>query len=212
MKKLIVAMPKGRLMEETFGLFRAAGLPVPAPDDLSSRRLTVPSPGGEAEFLLVKPSDVSVYVEYGAADLGVAGKDVLLEESRDVYELLDLGVGRCRLSVAGRPGWVPGLRSRVATKYPSVARRYFRERGEQVEVITLSGSVELAPAAGLADRIVDIVSTGTTLRENGLTELEIIREITARLIANRASYRMKSREIGHWVDRLAETVREEVPR
>jgi ATP phosphoribosyltransferase len=209
MTPLTIALPKGRLLEETFDLFRDAGLPIPSSDDLASRKLVVADPERRAQFLLVKPSDVPTYVEYGVADLGVAGKDVLLEESRDVYELLDLGIGRCRISVAGKPGWTPTLRPRVATKYPKVAERYFRERGEQTEVITLSGSVELAPVVGLADRIVDIVSTGTTLRENGLTELEVITEVTARLIANRASYRMKSRQIGEWLDMLAGVIREE---
>lgn len=188
---LTVAMPKGRIFSEVIALFREAG--VSLPDDFSedSRKLIIPAGDAGLTFFLAKPTDVPTYVEYGVADIGIVGKDVLLEEDRNVCELLDLQIGRCRLSVAGPPGSNGSDFSRVATKYPRTASRYFRECGRQVDVIKLNGSVELAPLIGLAERIVDIVSTGRTLQENGLMEQETIMEITSRLIANRVSYRMK---------------------
>jgi len=203
---LTIAMPKGRIFEEAVNLMREAGFPIP--DELSeeSRKLIVTVPEAGLSFFLAKPMDVPTYVEYGTADLGVVGKDVLLEEERDVYELLDLRISPCRISVAGLPDWQPTLHPRVATKYPRIADRYFRERGQQVEVIRLNGSIELAPLIGLADRIVDIVSTGRTLKENGLVELETITTVTSRLIANRSSYRMKSERIDALTRSLADTV------
>ncbi|MBN2907908.1 ATP phosphoribosyltransferase [Polycladomyces sp. WAk] len=203
---LTIAMPKGRIFEEAVNLMREAGFPIP--DELSedSRKLIVTVPEAGLSFFLAKPMDVPTYVEYGTADLGVVGKDVLLEEERDVYELLDLRISPCRISVAGLPDWQPTLHPRVATKYPRIADRYFRERGQQVEVIRLNGSIELAPLIGLADRIVDIVSTGRTLKENGLVELETITTVTSRLIANRSSYRMKSERIDVLTRSLADTV------
>jgi ATP phosphoribosyltransferase len=171
-------------------LFHKAGLSIPA-DLEDSRRLIIPVPEARMEFILAKPVDVPTYVEYGVADIGVAGKDVLLEENRDVYELLDLV-----------------LNPRVATKYPHVASQYFREQGQQVEVIKLNGSIELAPLIGLADRIVDMVETGKTLYENGLVEQEEIFQITSRLIANRVSYRMKNAAIQHLCDLLQEVLPE----
>ncbi len=194
LQKLTIAMPKGRIFEESLVFLRQAGLNVEQ-DLQDSRKLVIPVEDTHLEFILAKPTDVPTYVEYGVADVGVVGKDVLLEEERDVYELLDLNIGYCRMMVAGMPDWSPKEAPRVATKYPRIASRYFREQGQQVEVIKLNGSVELAPLIGLADRIVDIVSTGQTLRENGLVELEHICEITTRLIANRASYRMKSEAV-----------------
>jgi ATP phosphoribosyltransferase len=145
-------------------------------------------------------------VEYGVADIGVVGKDVLMEENRNVYELLDLGIARCRMSVIGLPNWEPVLNPRVATKYPNVASQFFREKGQQVEVIKLNGSIELAPLIGLADRIVDMVETGQTLRENGLVEQEVLFQITSRLIANRVSYRMKNEPIQRLCDLLQDTI------
>lgn len=192
---LTMAMPKGRIFEEAVALLRDAGLPLP-PEFEESRKLIVAVPEADIEFILAKPTDVPTYVDYGVADIGVVGKDVLLEEEhRDVYELLDLKISPCRLAVAGLPDWAPADTPRVASKFPHVASRYFREKGQQVEVIKLNGSIELAPLVGLADRIVDIVSTGRTLRENGLVELETIMPITSRLISNRVSYRMKSEAI-----------------
>ncbi|SEN48001.1 ATP phosphoribosyltransferase [Lihuaxuella thermophila] len=206
MSDLTIAMPKGRIFEEALALWRKAGLPAPPDLDADSRKLIVSLPGANLSFFLAKPMDVPTYVEYGVADLGVVGKDVLLEVSRDVYELLDLKISPCRIAVAGMPDWSPPLHPRVATKYPGIAERYFKEQGQQVEVIHLNGSIELAPLIGLADRIVDIVSTGKTLRENGLVELEQITTVTSRLIANRASYRLKNELIHSVCDRLAKVV------
>jgi ATP phosphoribosyltransferase len=200
---LTIAMPKGRIFGEATELLRQAGVPLPSDVSEDSRKLTVSAQEAGLSFLLVKPVDVPTYVEHGVADLGVVGKDVLLEEERDVYELLDLGISPCHMAVAGLPDWSPVLHPKVATKYPRIADRYFREQGQQVEVIKLNGSVELAPLIGLADRIVDIVSTGRTLKENGLTELEHITDITSRLIANRASYRLKSGRIQDLYEKLA---------
>lgn len=205
-QKLTIAMPKGRIFEEAVHFLQQAGLQVTA-ELQDSRKLVIPVENAQLEFILAKPTDVPTYVEYGVADVGVVGKDVLLEEERDVYELLDLQIGYCRMMVAGMPDWKPTEAPRVATKYPKIASRYFREQGQQVEVIKLNGSVELAPMIGLADRIVDIVSTGRTLKENGLIELEHICEITTRLIANRASYRMKSEA----VDDIAQKFMEVIP-
>ncbi|TXK83655.1 ATP phosphoribosyltransferase [Paenibacillus sp. N3.4] len=198
---LKVAMPKGRIYKQAAKLFHKAGLPIP--EDLEEgRRLIIPVHEARMEFILAKPVDVPTYVEYGVADIGVVGKDVLMEENRNVYELLDLGIARCRMSVIGLPDWTEVINPRVATKYPNVASQYFRERGQQVEVIKLNGSIELAPLIGLADRIVDMVETGETLRENGLVEQEEIFQITSRLIANRVSYRMKNESIQRLCDML----------
>ncbi|MGN7472278.1 ATP phosphoribosyltransferase [Brevibacillus sp. SAFN-007a] len=204
-QKLTIAMPKGRIFEEAVHFLQQAGLEVTA-ELQDSRKLVIPVENTRLAFILAKPADVPTYVEYGVADVGVVGKDVLLEEERDVYELLDLQIGYCRMMVAGLPDWKPTEAPRVATKYPKIASRYFREQGQQVEVIKLNGSVELAPMIGLADRIVDIVSTGRTLKENGLVELEHICEITTRLIANRASYRMKSEAVDEIAGKFLEVV------
>ncbi|MDY0323965.1 MAG: ATP phosphoribosyltransferase [Candidatus Carbobacillus sp.] len=195
---LTLAVPKGRVLPEALNLLKQIGWPIP--DDITaSRRLIFDLDNGQ-RLILAKPVDVPVYVQYGVADLGVVGKDVLLEERADVYELLDLGIGRCRLALAAPQAYVSHLKPnremlRVATKYPRLARQFFAERGEQVEIVALSGSIELAPLLGLAERIVDIVSTGQTLRENGLVELETISEITSRLIASRTGYRFKQDHI-----------------
>jgi ATP phosphoribosyltransferase len=204
---LKVAMPKGRIYNKAAELFRQAGLPIP-PDGEESRKLVISLPEAGMEFILAKPVDVPTYVEYGVADIGIVGKDVLLEEERDVYELLDLGIARCRMSIIGLPNWQPGIQQRVATKYPNVASRYFREQGQQVEVVKLNGSIELAPLIGLADRIVDMVETGQTLKDNGLVEMKSIFEITSRLVANRVSYRMKNEEIQQLCDRLQAVIGE----
>ncbi|MBE3562431.1 MAG: ATP phosphoribosyltransferase [Hydrogenibacillus schlegelii] len=211
---LRIVLPKGRVLGEALQLLRAAKIGVP-PEGEDSRRLIIDvgreasgAVGAPLQFILAKPVDVPIYVEDGAADLGIVGKDVLLELERDVYELLDLGIGACRLSVAGLGAPLPPTRSmpRVATKYPRTARRFFAARGEQVEIIALSGSIELAPLLGLAERIVDIVSTGRTLRENGLQEFEVIAPITSRLIANRASLRLKADAVGRFQAALAAVV------
>lgn len=203
---LKVAMPKGRIYKQASKLFRKAGLMIPEDFD-DSRRLIVPIPEAGMEFILAKPVDVPIYVEYGVADIGVVGKDVLMEDNRDVYELLDLGIARCRMSVIGMPDWKPAINPRVATKYPNVASEYFRKKGQQVEVIKLNGSIELAPLIGLADRIVDMVETGQTLKDNGLVEMEEMFGVTSRLIANRVSYRMKNEPIQRLCDLLQETLK-----
>lgn len=207
LQKLTIAMPKGRIFEESLVFLREAGVVVEE-DSKDSRKLIIPVPHFQMEFILAKPADVPTYVEYGVADVGVVGKDVLLEEDRDVYELLDLEIGRCRMVVAGLAEYQPAVHPRVATKYPAIASRFFRKQGQQVEVIKLNGSVELAPLIGLAERIVDIVSTGQTLRENGLVEFEHICDITTRLIANRSSYRMKSEA----VDNIAQKFMQVIPK
>ncbi|MFL0363733.1 ATP phosphoribosyltransferase [Pseudobacillus sp. 179-B 2D1 NHS] len=205
---LTIAMPKGRIFEEAAELLRESGYQLP-PDLDESRKLIIEVPEEHLRFFLAKPMDVATYVEYGVADLGIAGKDVLLEEERDVYELIDLKISPCYLAVAGLPDTsVDEVAPKVATKYPNVASSYFRGKGEQVEIIKLNGSIELAPMIGLADRIVDIVSTGRTLRENGLVEYETIVDITSRLIVNPASYRLKGKEISQLVSRLSEIIAE----
>lgn len=198
---LKVAMPKGRIYKQASKLFRAAGFPIPEDFD-ESRRLILQLPEAGLEFIMAKPADVATFVEYGVADIGIVGKDVLMEEDRAVYELIDLGIARCRMSVIGMPNWKPVMHPRVATKYPNVASRYFREIGQQVEIIKLNGSIELAPMIGLADRIVDMVESGQTIRDNGLLEMEKMFDVTSRLIANRVSYRMKSETIQLLCDRL----------
>ncbi|MDN4526205.1 ATP phosphoribosyltransferase [Fictibacillus fluitans] len=203
---LTVAMPKGRIFQEAVELLRQAGYPLP-PEFEDSRKLIIEIEEAGMRFILAKPMDVPTYVEHGVADVGIAGKDVMLEEERDVYEVLDLKISDCYLAVAGLAELKEhSVAPKIATKYPNVAAQYFREQGEQVEIIKLNGSIELAPLIGLADRIVDIVSTGRTLKENGLVELEKIREITSRIIVNPASYRMKAAVIDELVERLSKVV------
>ncbi|KQU57669.1 ATP phosphoribosyltransferase [Rossellomorea marisflavi] len=205
---LTIAMPKGRIFEEAVELLRRAGYNLP-PEFDDSRKLIIEVPAEDLRFILAKPMDVPTYVEHGVADLGIAGKDVMLEEERDVYELLDLRISDCYLAVAGLPDTkMSEVAPKIATKYPNVASSYFREQGEQVEIIKLNGSIELAPLIGLADRIVDIVSTGRTLKENGLVEFETIVDITSRLIVNPVSYRMKDEKIEDLVDRLSKVIGE----
>lgn len=193
---LAIALPKGRLFADALRLFRRLGS---AGVDIlrDSRRLTYEDPARGLRFLALKPVDIPTYVEHGAADAGIVGKDLLLEQGRDVYEPLDLGFGRCRLIVA-EPAHLrhPEARAawsclRVATKYPRLAERHFSREGVQVELVHLSGSVELAPAMGLAERIVDLVDSGRTLAENGLVEVEEILQTSARLIVNRASLKTR---------------------
>ncbi|WP_251554925.1 ATP phosphoribosyltransferase [Neobacillus muris] len=203
---LTIAMPKGRIFEEAAELLRKAGYKLP-PEFDDNRKLIIEVPEEGLRFILAKPMDVATYVEHGVADVGIAGKDVLLEEERDVYELLDLKISSCYLAVAGLPDTkMNEVAPKVATKYPNVAEAYFREQGEQVEIIKLNGSIELAPLIGLSDRIVDIVSTGRTLKENGLVEYERIQEVTSRLIVNPVSYRIKDSQIDEMVERLHEVV------
>jgi ATP phosphoribosyltransferase len=207
---LTIAMPKGRIFEEAADLLRLAGYRLP-PEFEDSRKLIIDVEEEKFRFILAKPMDVPTYVEHGVADLGIAGKDVMLEEERDVYELLDLQISKCYLAVAGLPNTkMNDIAPKIATKYPHVAAAYFREQGEQVEIIKLNGSIELAPIIGLSDRIVDIVSTGRTLVENGLVEYERIVDITSRLIVNPVSYQTEDERISDLVERLSKVIQNEV--
>ncbi|MGA9225812.1 MAG: ATP phosphoribosyltransferase [Mesobacillus sp.] len=204
--QLTIAMPKGRIFNEAAELLRRAGFELP-PEFDDSRKLIIDVENENFRFILAKPMDVATYVEHGVADLGIAGKDVLLEEERDVYELLDLKISGCYLAVAGLPDTkMNDVAPKIATKYPNIAAAYFREQGEQVEIIKLNGSIELAPLIGLADRIVDIVSTGRTLKENGLVEYETITTVTSRLIVNPVSYRIKDERISDLIKRLNDVI------
>ena len=200
---LNVALPKGRLGETVYELFAQAGFPCPALLE-KSRKLTFENPEAGVRYFWVKPSDVAVYVARGAADIGVAGKDILLEYAPDVYELADLDVGKCRMAVAGFPEKYPvsGGMLRVATKFPNIAKTFFNSQGRDIDIIHLNGSIEIAPILGLSDVIVDIVETGKTLKENGLEVLEEIVPISARLIANKASFKFKTEAIRTIMDSL----------
>lgn len=202
---LNVALPKGRLGNKVYALFEKAGLGCAGVLD-ESRKLVFEDSQNKVRYFLVKPSDVDIYVEHGAADIGVVGKDVLMESAADVLELMDLRLGKCRLAVAGRTGFAedPARPLRVATKFPAVARRYYAAQSRQVEVIKLHGSIELAPLLGLSDVILDIVETGGTLKENDLAVLAEVAPVSARLIANRAAWRFKSETIQKLVQSLAE--------
>ena len=188
---LTIALPKGRILEEANNLMKKAG--VIKEDIKEGRKLIIDCSDKNIRFILATPRDVPTYVKYGVCDVGIVGKDVLLEEGEGVYELMDVKIGLCRLSLCGKP--IPifqqGEMVRIATKYPKSTGDYFRAKGQQVEVVKLNGSVELAPILGLSDYIVDIVSTGKTLKENGLVELEEIAQISSRLIANQATYNLK---------------------
>ena len=193
---ITIALPKGRLIKDCTTLLERLGLK-PSEDLESTRKLVVPSEDGTAQFIIVRDKDLPPYVDYGAADIGFVGKDVLMESERDLLEPIDLGYGYCRIVVAEPAGFVRGngtswSHSRVATKFPGIAARHFAQKGEQVEIIPLYGSIELAPLVGLADRIVDLVSTGETLRQNNLVEVEQVAEVTARLVVNRASLKIKA--------------------
>jgi len=189
---LNIALPKGRLGEKVYGMFALSGFECPAILE-ESRKLIFENGEKELRYFWVKPSDVAVYVARGAADVGVAGKDILLEHVPDVYELLDLKIGRCRMAVAAPAGFRddPRRKLRVATKFDRIAREYYASIGRDIDIIHLNGSIELAPLLGLSDVIVDIVETGTTLRENGLKVFAEILPISARLITNKASYEFK---------------------
>ena len=191
-----IALPKGRLGESVYALFEGAGYGCPAIRE-KNRKLIFENGEAGVSFFWVKPSDVAIYVERGAADLGVAGKDILLEYAPDIYELLDLGMGKCRMCVAGPADFRDDTSRplRVATKFPNIARRHYSQKSREIDIIHLNGSIELAPLLGLSDVIVDIVETGKTLLENHLAPLETIVPISARLIANKVSYKFKQREI-----------------
>ena len=201
---LTIAIAKGRIQSDALELLRRAGVSVSA-EALASRRLAVEDEEGRFRFVFVKPSDVSVYVEHGIADCGVVGRDVLLETEADVLQPLDMKIARCGIAVAAREGALAGRAGvlHVATKYPRIAAEHFGSRGVPVEIIELSGSVELAPVLGLSDCIVDLVETGRTLAENGLAVVETITDSTARLVVNRASYQLKAAEVGALVEALS---------
>lgn len=200
---LNIALPKGRLGEKAYDMFQKAGFP--CPEVLNpGRRLILENTDAGVRYFWVKPSDVAIYVERGAADIGVCGKDTLEEQAPDVYELMDLGIGRCRMAVAA-PGGFTDDRSRtlrVATKFSNVAENHYRKAGRDIDIIHLNGSVEIAPIIGLADVIVDIVETGTTLRENGLEVIETVFPISARLIANKSGYKFKHEAVRRLLDGL----------
>lgn len=203
-----IALPKGRLGEKAYGLLKNAGYECPAIED-PGRKLIFENPEKGVRYFWVKPSDVAIYVERGAADLGIVGKDILLEYQPDVYELLDLHMGVCRMAVAGKKDFRDpvGKTLKVATKFPNIARNYYAAKCRDIDIIHLNGSIELAPILGLSHVIVDIVETGTTLKENNLAVHETIVPISARLIANVASYQFKDGEINAVRDKLEEQVR-----
>ena len=204
---LNIALPKGRLGDQVYALFSKIGYEC-AEIYENDRRLVLESPENGVRYLLVKPSDVAIYVEYGAADVGVVGKDILLDGNPDVYELLDLNIGKCRLVVAGPENYVEDRERplRVATKFPTVTKKYYASLNREIEIIKLNGSIELAPILGLSDVIVDIVESGKTLRENHLKVLETIVPVSARLIANRSSYLFKNELISGITEKLQEVL------
>ena len=208
---ITIAIPKGRILRDTVALFKKIGIDC---EELLSdtRKLIFEDPVQKMRYLIVRATDVPTYVEYGSADLGVVGKDTLLEQGKDLYEPLDLKFGYCRLMVAepaelsrndDPSSWT---NIRIATKYPNITEKYFGGKGVQVEIIKLYGSIELAPLVGLSERIVDLVSTGETLRQNGLVEVETIADITCRLIVNRASLKTKQRRITDIIEGLEKHV------
>lgn len=207
MDMLNIALPKGRLGEKVLAMFESAGFPCPAIHE-NNRKLIFENSEAGVRYFWVKPSDVAIYVERGAADIGVAGKDILLEYEPDIYELLDLKIGKCKMAVAAKKDFRddPGRTLRVATKFSNIAGSYYRSQGRDIDIIHLNGSIELAPILGLSDVIVDIVETGTTLRENNLTVFAHVVPISARLIANKASYKFKNKTIDNLVSRTAELV------
>jgi ATP phosphoribosyltransferase len=211
---LTIALAKGRLQEVALEYFSRVGILV-SEAALASRKLLIEDESGRYNFIFVKPADVPVYVEYGVADAGICGRDVLLEAQADVHEPLDLGFGACRLVVAGRAetaeqGYNLLTTARVATKYPRITADYFQRRGVPVELITLSGSIEIAPVLGLSDHIVDLVETGRTLKENGLVVIDTIAESTARLIVNRASYHLKRTAVADLIATLRQALQHSI--
>lgn len=202
-KTVTFALAKGRLAEKSAELLQKCGIDC-ANILEPTRKLVLTDASGKYKFIFVKPSDVPIYVERGVADIGVVGKDTLMEDGADVYELADLGFAKCRLAVAGYPCFDLTDRTglKVATKYGNIARRYFESKGQNVEIITLHGSIELGPIVGLSDVILDIVESGKTLKENGLTVLEEICDVSARLIVNKVSLKTKAQDIKPLVEKI----------
>ena len=207
MEMLNIALPKGRLGEKVYDMFEAAGFECPSIKEVN-RKLTFENAEVGVRYFWVKPSDVAIYVERGAADIGVAGKDILLEYEPEIYELLDLNIGKCHMAVAAPAGfrYNPARPLKVATKFANIANDYYAGQGRDIDVIHLNGSIELAPILGLSDVIVDIVETGKTLVENGLEVVEEIVPISARLIANKSSSKFK----GEMIDRVAKALAAQV--
>ena len=204
-----VALPKGRLGEKVYSIFEKAGFPCPSIKE-NSRKLIFENEEVGVRYFWVKPSDVAIYVERGAADIGVAGKDILLEYKPDVYELLDLDIGKCRMAVAAKKGFRDNTDRtlRVATKFSGIAQQYYLSKGRDIDIIHLNGSIEIAPILGLSDVIVDIVETGTTLKENDLEVIETIVPISARLISNKVSYQFKSEKIQQLMQQISALMEE----
>ncbi|AHE99298.1 ATP phosphoribosyltransferase [Thioalkalivibrio paradoxus] len=204
---LTIALSKGRILDETLPLLERAGV-VPLEDPAKTRKLILETTRADVNIVVVRATDVPTYVQHGAAALGVAGKDVLMEHgAAGLYEPLDLGIARCRLMLAGRPEHRPGEeRLRIATKFVNIAQRYFAAQGRQVEIIKLYGSMELAPLVGLADYIVDLVDTGNTLKANGLAPLELIADISSRLVVNKAAMKMQHARIQQLIEALRPAV------
>ncbi len=205
-KWINIALPKGRLGEKAYQVFESIGYGCPSIKE-NNRKLIFENEENHVRYFWVKPSDVAIYVERGAADVGVVGKDILLEQDSDVYELLDLGMGKCRMAVAGEKGGrvAPDKTIRVATKFPNIAREFYRKQSREIEIIELHGSIEIAPILGMSDVIVDIVETGTTLKENNLEPWEDIVQISARFIANKASYKFMNapiQEMSHKIEEM----------
>lgn len=206
---LNIALPKGRLGEKVYQMFEKAGYECPSIKE-NNRKLIFENPEKCVRYFWVKPSDVAIYVEHGAADIGIAGKDILLEYSPEVYELLDLDIGKCRMAVAAKSTFRdnPQKTLRVATKFTNITKDYYSKIGRDIDIIHLNGSIELAPILGLSDVIVDIVETGTTLKENNLVVNETIVPISARVISNKASFKFKNDEIEKIVKELAKQTEE----
>lgn len=204
-----IALPKGRLGEKVYDIFESLGYGCESIKE-NNRKLIFEDDKNMVRYFWVKPSDVAIYVQHGAADVGVVGKDILLEYEPDVYELLDLDTGKCRMCVAGKKGFKidPAKTLKVATKFPKIARSHFMKTGQEIEIIKLNGSIELAPILGMSDVIVDIVETGTTLKENNLEVLTEFVNISARFIANKAAYKFKNAEICEMKDRLSKLLDE----
>lgn len=205
MKPMInVALPKGRLGEKALKMFEDAGFECPSIHE-ESRKLFFENPEKGVRYFWVKPSDVVIYVERGAADIGIAGKDIILEYSPDIYELLDLGIGKCRMAVAAKKEFCDkrDRTLRVATKFPNIAKEFYHQQSREIDIIKLNGSIELAPILGLSDVIVDIVETGKTLLENNLEPKQDIVNISARLVANKVSYKFKNQQICEICDGIA---------
>lgn len=206
---LNVALPKGRLGEKVYAMFEKAGFECPSIKE-NNRKLIFENPEKGVRYFWVKPSDVSIYVEHGAADIGVAGKDILLEYEPEIFELLDLDIGKCRMAVAAKKDFRDDTQKtlRVATKFANITKNYYASMGRDIDIIHLNGSIEIAPILGLSDVIVDIVETGTTLKENNLLPYETIVPISARLISNKVSYKFKNDIISQIVNAVDEYTKE----